>query len=249
VTHQKSNSTILGIVQARMGSTRLPGKVLASIVDTQTVLGIMLDRVAESKLLSDLVVATTNLTEDDEIARFCTERNVKFHRGDSADVLTRFVEASDAFNATHVVRLCADSPLHDAAIIDICIDAFLRLAGNSMQAFGSNMFRETFPYGTAVEILSRELLNQIDLQTKEETDREHVTTLLYRKPEDFECYNLELSEDYSSERWSIDTHEDLNRVRLVLEKVGPHASWLAILKATSELLITSPTLVKVSRIL
>ena len=114
------------LIQARLGSTRLPGKVLKEILPGRTLLDCFIERLKLSKSATEIMVATTTLSSDDGIAEFCDKRKIKCYRGSEDDVLKRFVEASSQSDCDVIVRLCADSPLHDAEIIDHCVNIFLK---------------------------------------------------------------------------------------------------------------------------
>lgn len=197
---------IIAIVQARMGSSRLPGKVLKEVLPGRSLLSLMFERLRASKFLTKLVVATSTSSKDDKLIEHCTANNIATFRGSEDDVLGRYAAAAKHFNADVVVRLCADSPLHDAEIIDRCIDIYLK---NERQAdFVCNVMPNTFPYGTMVEVLPLDVLLRIDRLTLDPALREHVTQYIHQNPTYFHSINVENTEDVSEFRWAVDYPED-----------------------------------------
>ncbi len=201
---------IVAIVQARMGSSRLPGKVLREILPGKALLSSVLERLRQSKLLTDIVVATTTNAMDDGIAQLCADLGTKVFRGDENDVLGRYTAAAQKYNADVVVRLCADSPLHDAEIIDNCLETYLQNQ-NSLD-FVCNVMPNTFPYGTAVEVFPHEVLTRINRLASDPSHREHVTQYIHQNPSLFHIKNVENNEDLSHFRWAVDSHDDFDFV-------------------------------------
>lgn len=211
---------ITAIIQARMGSSRLPGKVLMEIFPGISILSIMIQRLKLSKLVNKFVVATTSLVEDSMIERECEKLGVFCIRSaaEESDVLGRFVETAKKCEAELIVRICADSPLHDSEIMDTCIDTFFR---NERELdLVTNFKPETFPYGTAVEVFPLDVLLRLDrLSIKPET-REHVTQFFHQNPNLFKFTNVSNNVDFSALKWAVDTSEDLERVRSIFFSIG-----------------------------
>lgn len=221
-----STKKIVAIVQARMGSSRLPGKVLREILPGKPLLSSMLERLEQSKLLTEIVVATTTNTIDDSIAQLCSQSGTKVFRGDENDVLGRYAAAAQEFTADIIVRLCADSPLHDAEIIDKCLAVYLQ--NQQSIDFVCNIMPNTFPYGTAVEVFPQDVLNRINRLAVTSSHREHVTQYIHHNPSLFRIINVENNENLSHCRWAVDCQDDLDFVEDVyahLYEVGHHFSW------------------------
>ena len=166
------------IIQARMGSSRLPGKVLKEL-HGKTVLERVVDRVALSELLDTVVVATSDAPIDDEIVKFCTERDINYFRGSEADVLSRYRCCAEAHDLSTIVRVTADCPLIDAEVIDHTIELF---HDNKLDYASNTVPPETsrWPDGSDVEVFSIDALRLADEKATLEADREHVTFYFWK---------------------------------------------------------------------
>jgi spore coat polysaccharide biosynthesis protein SpsF len=212
---QSSSEPLAIIVQARMGSTRLPGKVLLSVLG-RPLLDHLLDRLERVVSPHVTVVATTTLDEDDAIERICAARGVPVHRGSAEDVLDRYVSAAAAASASTVARVTADCPLIDPQIVDRVITTF----GQSGCDYASNSLERTYPRGLDVEVLTRRALDEAGREAREPFEREHVTPFIYRHPERFRLCNLANDRAEGSERWTVDTPEDFALVSRIMTDLG-----------------------------
>jgi spore coat polysaccharide biosynthesis protein SpsF len=208
----------VAIVQARMTSTRLPGKVLRPIMG-RPMLSYQLERVGRARKLDQIVVATTTNAEDDPIVAFCTASGVAVARGSEADVLSRYSAAAQAFDAGIVVRLTSDCPLIDPDLIDLAVGQFKQAKGTC--DYLSNMLEPTYPYGMAVEVMSASALRAAAAEADSPAEREHVTPFMYWRPERFRLQSLTMKPDLSHHRWTVDTPEDFELVSRVLEALYP----------------------------
>jgi spore coat polysaccharide biosynthesis protein SpsF len=199
---------VTAIVQARLASTRLPGKVLLDL-EGRTVLERVLERVRASRLVGSALVATTVLEEDGEIAEFCRRGGIDFYRGSSEDVLDRFYQAALARGAEHVVRITADCPLLDPRVIDAVVERHLREGAD----YTSNICPPTFPDGEDVEALTFRTLERAWREATLRSDREHVTTYIRNNPGLFRTAGVSHPEDLSSKRWTLDNAEDYEFLR------------------------------------
>lgn len=215
----------LCVVQARMGSTRLPGKVMAELAG-RPVLALMLDRLAGLEA-DRLVVATSTAEADSRIEALAAEKGVAVVRGPEADVLARFVLALDAYPATHVVRLTADCPLMDPALVATAIDVHLREAAD----YTSNTLVRTFPDGLDIEVLTAAALREANAEAADAYEREHVTPFVSRRPDRYRFAGFESGKDLGAERWTLDTAADLERLREIVAKLDDpvNASWRDVL--------------------
>lgn len=204
----------VAIIQARMGSTRLPEKVLMTL-GPKPVLGWVIDRTCKAKRIDQCVVATTELPEDDVIVDYCHSKNIACWRGSSSDVLSRYNDAAAAFSADTVVRITSDCPFIDPEIIDKVIghyqDNFPKLD------YVSNSLERTYPRGLDVEVFSQKALAIADIEALELSEREHVTLFIYKRPSRFHLANIRSEKNLSSYRLTLDTPEDLLLLRLVAE--------------------------------
>jgi spore coat polysaccharide biosynthesis protein SpsF len=203
---------IVAIVQARMGSSRLPGKALKDI-HRRTMLARVVRRVGRSDLLDEVVVATTSQSQDDAIIAECERLGVPYFRGLETDVLDRYYQAAKAFFADIIVRITSDCPLIDPEIIDIVIRAFL----DNRVDYASNTLTSTYPRGLDVEVFSFLALEKAWQEASADYERVHVTPYLYQHPEIFRLLSIASEEDSSCYRLTVDTQEDLDLIRIIYE--------------------------------
>ena len=203
---------IVGILQARMGSTRLPGKTLATVLGCP-MLSVILERVKPAHLVEQWVVATTSLPQDDVLEDLVAKSGFACFRGHPEDCLDRYYQAATAHSASLVVRLTADNPLVDAGLVDWVVDEFRQTPSCD---YASNALTRTFPVGLSAEVFSYDALATA---WREDTssNREHVTPYIYMNPQKFGILRLTGNEDHSRLRWTVDTSEDLWFVRQVFE--------------------------------
>lgn len=210
MTSRSLTSTIC-VVQARTGSTRLPGKVLRDVAG-RPMLEYMLERIRELPV-ANTIVATSTSRADDAVAVLAEEAGVDVVRGSELDVLDRYRAALDAFPTRTVVRLTADCPLMDPELVV----EVLELHDREKADYSSNVFPRSFPKGLDVEVISAEALRVAAREATDAAEREHVTPFLYRHPERFATANLLCRDALGAERWTVDTAEDLAFVREVAE--------------------------------
>ena len=232
---------ILAIIQARMSSTRFPGKVLADI-GGQPMLARVVERARRAKLVDQVVVATTCDYTDDILADFCTARKYPSFRGSQFDVLDRFYQTAKVYGGEVIVRLTADCPLIDPDLIDETIHAFFwdNAAGSRPSVvngtspiienfslenafdFAANRlpppWKRTYPIGLDVEVCSFAGLERAWKEAEQPYQREHVMPYFYETPGRFKTYILEHVPDYGSLRWTVDTEEDLKLVREIYRR-------------------------------
>ncbi len=204
---------LLTIVQARLGSARLPGKVIKKYRGL-TYLEILIKRLRYSKKIQKIIVATSQNPEDIEIEKICKKLNIFCYKGSNEDVIDRYYKASQKFNATNIVRITADCPLIDPKIIDQVIsEYFLRHV-----SYATNTMPATYPDGLDVEVFSFNSLQKAwRASRKDKKLREHVTTYI-RKNKDLRKYNLLLKNNLSFLRLTLDVPEDLKVINFVLSK-------------------------------
>jgi spore coat polysaccharide biosynthesis protein SpsF len=205
----------LAIVQARMGSTRLPGKVLAEIAG-KPMLARVVERTRRAKTLDQVVVATSSAPVDDRIAELCARSSIACFRGSEGDVLERYYEAAKHFGGEAIVRITADCPLIDPVVIDRVSDAYWSGAYD----YVTNTTPRTYPDGLDVEIFSFAALAQAHFHAREPVEREHVTPYLRAHPELFRAGNVRHTEDLGKLRWTVDYEEDMRFVKAVYERMS-----------------------------
>lgn len=206
---------VVAIIQARMGSERLPGKVLKSL-HGHSVLKWVVSRVKCSRLISQVVVATTINAADDNIVEACHELGVDVYRGSEEDVLGRFYEAASMHNADVIVRICSDCPLIDAAVIDAMLESYISLNKTTRLDYLSNTITRTFPRGLDAEIFSYSALKCAFELAKQPFEREHVTPFIYLNPDRFSLEQYEVANSNAQWRWTLDTEEDFTFLQSVI---------------------------------
>jgi spore coat polysaccharide biosynthesis protein SpsF (cytidylyltransferase family) len=209
-----NNMSILGIIQARVGSTRLPRKVLLDL-EGKTVLEHVVCRVKQSTKITDILVATTLSWDDLAIVKLCAENGILVFCGSVDDVLDRYYQAAKIVKPDHIVRITADCPLMDPAVIDMVIMQHLSVGAD----YSTNTNPETFPDGEDVEVISFECLKQAWEKADLLSEREHVTPFIRKNPSKFKLSNIEWTSDLSKKRWTIDNPEDYEFIKLIYQKL------------------------------
>ena len=207
---------ILAILQARMGSTRLPGKVLKPILG-EPMLFRQIERLQRCRSFDALIVATSTDASDDPLVAACQARSISVARGSVDDVLGRFVTAIGSARPDTIVRLTGDCPLADPDVID----AVVRFFSEGNFDYASNVDPPTFPDGLDVEVMRTASLLQAHREAKLPSEREHVTPFLRNHPELFKlgCYRGET--DLSGLRWTVDEPADFDFVSQVYKRLYP----------------------------
>lgn len=208
---------ILAILQARMSSTRLPGKVLMPLAGAPMLVRQM-ERIDRARRIDRLVVATSTDPSDDAIVQTCRREGVAVHRGPLDDVLARFVGALDAFPADHVVRLTGDCPLADWEVIDATIDTVVASGAD----YGSNTPpHRTFPKGLDVEVMTAAALRAAAAEATTPEEHEHVTWALHRRPDRWkQAFHSQTAEE-GEVRWTVDRPDDYAFVATVYDALYP----------------------------
>jgi spore coat polysaccharide biosynthesis protein SpsF len=216
----------LCIVQARVGSTRLPKKVLKSI-GGETLLEIHLKRALESKRISKVIVATTTEDGSDEIVEIARKMGVESFKGSVEDVLERFYFASLSEKPDYITRLTADCPLIDSFEIDRVIDKCV----NSEYDYVSNVLKPTFPDGMDVEVFKFSALKKAFQEATLKSDREHVTSYIWRNSsvnggKIFSSFNVRCHKDFSKYRLTVDTQDDFDLIEKIIFHLGTDKRWM-----------------------
>jgi spore coat polysaccharide biosynthesis protein SpsF len=206
------NIRVVAIIQARMGSTRLPGKVLEKLAG-QPMLVRVINRTRRAKTLDITMVSTTTQTADDATVHLCEAHDCTYFRGSEKDLLDRYYQAALASKADVVVRITSDCPLIEPEIVDRVVNEFLSYYPEV--EYVSNNLERTFPRGRDVEAISFAALEKAWQEDCNPVWREHVTPYLRRHPKKFRTRNVANDIDYSYMRWTVDTIEDLTFVRKI----------------------------------
>jgi spore coat polysaccharide biosynthesis protein SpsF len=239
------------VIQARMGSSRLPGKVLRSLAGKPAISHVI-ERVSAARSVDHFVVATSTLPGDDPIEEYCRFHQISFVRGSEDDVLARYLLALECFPADIVVRITGDCPLTDPSIIDDLVDQ-MKSDPQRMDYHSNTQAPRKIPHGLDVEVIRAEALRRAGREASAREEREHVTPYLYRHPELFKITRTDPSVDLSTHRWTLDTpadHQFLERVLLALSPgafrwedtlavLSDHPEWLAINSDIAQKTLTS----------
>lgn len=207
---------ILAILQARVTSSRLPGKVLKPLLGVPMLLR-QIERLQKAQKIDRLLVATSNEPSDDLIEKLCEEHGIGCYRGNLNDVLDRFYQAARVFNPEHVVRLTADCPLADPVLIDDVIGFYL----DGGFDYASNAIEPTFPDGLDVEIFRFSCLEQAWRDATLPSQREHVTPFIHQQPLQFKIGHYKSPSDLSHLRWTVDEPKDFELVTMIYEALYP----------------------------
>ncbi|MDH5543553.1 MAG: glycosyltransferase family protein [Nitrospinota bacterium] len=207
---------IAGIIQARVSSTRLPGKVLKEVLG-KPILAHMVERVLRAAKIDRIVIATSEDKTDDPIAGIANKLGIDCYRGSLEDVLARYYHAAVSANCAHVVRLTGDCPLIDPVIIDEVITFYI----DGGYDYASNVVEPTWPDGEDVEVMSFASLEKSFNEAKLPSHREHVTQYILSNRDRFRIGSLKRGEDISSMRWTLDEQADLEFVTRVYRELYP----------------------------
>lgn len=203
------------IIQARMGSSRLPGKIAKDIAG-KTMLHRVVSRVRRANRLDEVVVATTTGAQDDQVVDMCAGLGVPAFRGPELDVLARYMGCAEAHDADIIVRVTSDCPLIDAKLIDAVVDTLL---GGGLD-YASTSLPRSFPRGLDSEAFTMESFRRVAAEATEDYERVHVTPRYYQNPDMFRLGGYAAGADHSHHRWTVDTSEDLTLVRAIYEHFG-----------------------------
>lgn len=219
----------VAIIQARMGSTRLPGKVMQDLAG-EPMLARVVRRTARVLLLDDIIVATTDKLADNVITDLCDERGWRVFRGSEMDLLDRYYQAALETNAEVVVRITSDCPLIEPEIVERVVREFLK--GQPHVDYLSSMLpKRTFPMGLDTEVMRFDALQRAWHEDKNPAWREHVAPYIHRNPDLFRLDGVMNDTDYSYMRWTVDTPEDLAFVRRIYDHFRNDSfTWQQVLK-------------------
>ena len=233
-------SKIHVIIQARMGSTRLPNKVLKEILK-KPMLWHLVNRLKHSKFNPVIIIATTNAKEDKRIIDFANQLNLKSYAGSMNDVLDRFYQAALIFRAEIYVRITADCPLMDPEVFDKVVQVFLE----NDTDFTSNTHPPTYPDGIDIEVFSFETLEKTWKEARLASEREHVTAYIWKNPDIFKLGNVYNDNDLHELRWTVDQEEDFLFVTEIYSNLFPNKE-IFLMNDILKLLKEKPELLEIN---
>lgn len=203
----------LVVLQARMSSSRLPGKVMMEI-NSMPMIYWQVQRILKAKKVNSLVVATSTDSTDDSLAEFLEKNSIDVYRGSLDNVLSRFIEVAETYPHDALIRLTGDCPLVMPDLVDKMVDKFYEQGVDYL----SNTLKPTFPDGLDIEIVKSSVLNKISTFKLERKELEHVTYGIYMRPETFKLSNYLNESDRGLDRWTVDYQEDLDFVRFIFKQ-------------------------------
>ena len=229
------------IIQARYGSTRLPGKIFMKI-DGKPLLWHVVNRLTYSELIDDIVIATTTSPKDDVTEEWCKENRIKYFRGSEEDVLNRYYNAAVAYPCDVIVRVTADDPFKEPNIIDKIIK---KLMDENLD-LACNVFPPSYPEGLDCEVFTFNVLETMEKTTNNSYDREHVTPYIYNNPDKFKIENVSSPRQLSDYRWTIDNQEDYEMVSAVYEKRKKEKEEILLMEEILEILKENPEIPEIN---
>ncbi len=213
------------IVQTRMGSTRLPGKVLMKADENNVMLDYSINQLKNCNNFDELVIATSKLERDDKIEEHCKSIQIDCFRGDESDVLSRHYLCAKKYSLTHIVRIPSDKPLIDPQIVDMIINFFIKNQFDYVANFevyekdGTLEFNSTYPSGTEVEMFTFDALENAWKNAVKKDEREHVTPYIYLNQKKFKIKIIHQENNLSDLRWSLDYENDLLVIREIIKNI------------------------------
>lgn len=228
---------VCAMIQARMGSSRFPGKALQPLVG-KPLLAHVAEKLQKAARIDQIYVLTSSLPQDDPIALFCKEKKLLCYRGEPEDVLKRYFHAAEKIECTHILRITADCPLLDSDVVDSLIDMAKKAKASDKAQLFTNVFPRTFPRGLDCELLSRKALSVLHEKAQCAQDREHVTLYAYSHPDLFDIHNLTSEEDLSFLRVTVDEKLDLTMLEQLYKKTSELLGKRSLALSTKQLIKT-----------
>jgi len=237
----KTNN-IVAIIQARMGSTRLPNKTL-ELIEERPLLYHVIERIKSCQKIHKIVIATSTNKKDDVIENFANENDIELFRGSEEDVLDRFYQTAKKFNAALIVRVTADDPFKDPNITDRIVS---ELINNKKLDYVSNTVKPTFPEGIDIEAFRFKALETAWKEAKTKEEREHVTPYIWKNPRKFRIKNISNKRNLSFLRWTIDYEEDLKFAKEVYKRLYKNGE-IFCMEEILKLLEKEPSLIQINK--
>lgn len=234
---------VIAIIQARMGSKRLPGKVMKKIIGIPVLIH-DLERIGRMKTIDKIVVATTLLSEDDVIVNTVKNysENIGIYRGSENNVLNRYYKAAKEFKADVIVRITSDCPLIDPNISDLVVEKY----SDGRCDYCSNNLLKTYPHGLDTEVFSFEALEKAEKESKDSYEKEHVTLYIINNPDKFRLLNVKNDKNLRDLRWTLDYPEDLTLIKEIYNKLY-HQNGFFWMHDILKLLENEPDLVEINK--
>ena len=207
---------IVAIIQARMGSSRLPGKIMLT-ASKKPLLEHLIDRIRDSKTIDKIVIATSTNKEDDTIEEFCKEKNIFYYRGSENDVLSRYKMTAEEFSADTIVRITSDTPLLHFSIVDKVVQVYID--NNYDYVSNSTPLPRTYPDGMNVEVFSKKILDEMYNNAKKPSEREHVTLFVVLQSKKYKIFRVDYKKDISKYRFNLDYELDYKLIKEIFNNL------------------------------
>ena len=227
------------IIQARIGSKRLPKKILKKL-DDKTVLDYVIEQTSNSKKIERIIVATTNLKEDNVIEEFCENKKIDYFRGSVDDVLDRHYQCAKKYSFDIIVRVTSDNPIVDPEIIDLAIKKYEENKFDMVTTCN----KRSYPYGISVEVFSFAVLKESWKKSKLPSEREHVILYIQNKKNNFRIFNLINSKDLTHINCTVDNEADFKLVQEVVSNIRERP---ILMKHLVELFEKNPQLLEINK--
>jgi len=228
------------IIQARMGSDRLPKKILKKLDEKNTILDFVINQTMKSEKIETIIVATTKLKEDDIIENFCRERNILCFRGSENDLLDRHYQCAKKYSIDSIVRITSDNPIVDPEVIDLAIKKFEKEEFDMVTTCNLR----SYPYGISVEVFTYNALEKSWKESILPSEREHVVLYMQKEKNNFKIFNLVNSEDLTYINCTVDNNEDYELVRKVIFEIKERP---ILMKHIVDLFKRKPELLKINK--
>lgn len=223
-----SKIMIIAILQARMSSSRLPGKVLRPIMD-KPMLAYQIERIKKAAKLDKIILATSTEEQDQALVELAKQLQIEAYQGSLENVLERFYYAGYQYKADHVMRLTGDCPLIDPQLLDQLVD--FHLAGQF--DYSANCLQPSFPDGLDAEIMRWSVLEEAFHEAQLFSEKEHVTPFIHKRPERYQLGHFKNAQDYSSLRWTVDELKDFELIENIYQNLfpkNPNFTWQDVLQ-------------------
>ncbi len=201
---------VVAIIQARTGSTRLPNKIFLKLANT-SLLSHVVNRLRPSKEIDKIVIATTTSSKDNSVEEWCLNNSLDYFRGSENNVLDRYYQTAKKFNADIIIRVTADDPFKDYRLIDQAV----KIIKDKKYDFVCNNNPVSFPEGLDVEVLTMNSLTQSFQNSNSKFDQENVNQYIHLNKSNFKIFNIKNNKNLSHYRWTLDTIEDYNFIKLI----------------------------------
>jgi len=239
----ENKKTVGAIVQARMGSERLPGKMLVDIAGKPLIQHVI-DRISRSKKIDKIILATTDNPKDTILVQLAKKNSLDYFAGDEEDVLDRFYQSAKRFNIDIIVRITPDDPFKDPQVIDEIIGYYIQHLDK--YDYVSNTIKSTYPEGLDIEVFSFSALEKAWREAQKLSEREHVTPYIWKHPDIFRLKNIEYVKDLSSLRWTLDNKKDLTFAKEIYRRLYKRGK-IFLMNDILELLDKNPHLIEINR--